>query len=448
MRELSAYIAGAGKRRLPKVVEQAAKLEVVDTFAAMVSGSRLIPGLKALEFARSQPGKREAVVVGSTIVTSALAAALANGMLAHADETDSGHSPSLSHISASAVPVALALCERDGLGGSALLRALVLGFDVGTRILLAIGSARLLKAGHHAPAIGQLFAAAATACCLLNLSARQVRYALAYTAEQTAGLCTMFRDPEHIEKAFAMGGMPAHNGLRAALMAAHGFTGVEDCFSGEQDFFFTFSHGGPTDRDAIARSLGSEYEILRSSIKRWPVGGPIQGPLNVVRDLMDKHGITAAEVAEITARVPEAEASIVDDRDMPEISLQQMVATMLVDGTVTFASAHDYKRMRDRRMVALRKKIRVIGDPVFGDHPRAWCCIVEITLNDGRRLRGETFASKGSYRNPLTPDEEEEKALDLMNPVLGKAKTRKLLENLWQLEEVPDMKQLRKFAVA
>ena len=79
--------------------------------------------------------------------------------------------------------------------------------------------------------------------------------------------------------------MPAQNGTAAALMVANGFTGVEDVFSGERDFFFTFAPDA--DRAELTRGLGHDFEILRAAIKCWTVGGPIQGPLHVLRDLVE-----------------------------------------------------------------------------------------------------------------------------------------------------------------
>ena len=196
----------------------------------------------------------------------------------------------------------------------------------------------------------------------------------------------MFRDPEHIEKAYGMGGMPAHNGTQAALMVAHGFTGVEDMFSGERDFFFTFAQDG--NRAELTRGLGRDYEILRGGIKRWPVGGPIQGPLHVLRDLMHEHHFAAEDVEELVARLPDKELEIVNNRDMPDISVQHLLAVMLRDGTVTFASAHDFRRMRDPRVLALRKRIKAVGDPSLTDAQRRWRCVMparSLLSNSGNR---------------------------------------------------------------
>src|SRR5262249_45472453 len=278
---LSAYIASAVRKPLPQEILARARLHLVDTFAAMISGSRLLPGRAALAHVRTLGGKPEAGVIGSRIVTSAAIAALANGMCGHADETDDTHPPTLTHPGTSVVPAALAIGERNRLTGAGGLRAIVLGYDVCARLLPALRPMPFLRSGHHAGAFGQLFGAAAAAGALLRFDARRVRYLLSYAAEQASGLYTMFRDPEHIEKAYGMGGMPAENGAKAALMVAHGFTGVEDPFSGERNFFFAFApEGDPTE---LARGLGRDYEILRAGIKRWPVGGPIQGPMHVLR---------------------------------------------------------------------------------------------------------------------------------------------------------------------
>ena len=443
MEQLSAYIAGALTRKPPEEVVERAKLHLVDTFAAMVSGSRLLPGKKAIGYVKSIGGKPEAGVVGTRIVTSTANAALANGMFGHADETDDTHPPSLTHPGTSVVPAALAIGERGRLSGERVLRAIVLGYDICARVLLTLKPMPYLRSGHHAGATGQLFGAAAAVGALLEFDAQQIRYLLAYTGEHTSGLYTMFRDPEHIEKAYAMGGMPAHNGVAGALMVAHGWTGVEDVFSGERDFFYTFAPE-EVDRNEMIRGLGRDYEIMRGGIKRWPVGGPIQGPLHVLRELIQQHGFKAGDVAKLVARMPDKELEIVNNRDMPDISVQHLLAVMLLDGTVTFQSAHDFKRMKDSNVLDLRKRIEALGDPGLTDTQRRWRCVMEVTLKDGRVLRHQTMAAKGSFENPLTFSEENEKALDLIAPVLGKRRAQDLLAALWKFDQIKNVRTLRR----
>jgi len=440
---LSAYIEAALRKPLPGPVSERAKVHVVDTFAAMISGSRLLPGKKAIAYVKALGGKPEAGVVGTRIVTSVANAALANGMFGHADETDDTHPPSLTHPGTSVVPAALAIGERGRRSGERVLRAVVLGYDICARLLLTLQPMPYLRSGHHAGATGQLFGAAAAAGALLGLNAQKIRDLFAYTGEHTSGLYAMFRDPEHIEKAYAIGGMPAHNGVAGALMVAHGWTGVEDVFSGERDFFYTFAPED-IDRNEMVRGLGRDYEILRGGIKRWPVGGPIQGPLHVLNDLIRQHGFKADDVARLVARMPDKELEIVNNRDMPDFSVQHLLAVMLLDGTVTFKSAHDFKRMKDPKVLGLRKRVEAVGDPDLTDAQRRWRCVMEVTLKDGRVLKHQTMAAKGSFVNPLTPAEEDEKALDLMAPVLGKARSQALLKALWSLDRLKDVRALRR----
>ena len=442
MQQVSLYIATALRNPLPDPVSERAKIHVVDTFAAMISGSRLLPGKQAIRYVRSLGGKNQAGVIGTKCVTSAVNAALANGMFGHADETDDTHPPSLTHPGTSVVPAALAIGESRGLAGLQVLRAIVLGYDICSRLLLSLRPMPFLRSGHHAGAFGQAFGAAAAAGALLDLDARQVRHMLSYTAQQAAGLYTMFRDPEHIEKAYAMGGMPAHNGTQAALMVASGWTGVDDVFSGERDFFFTFSP--EADREALVRGLGQDYEVMRGGIKRWPVGGPIQGPLHVLHDLMQQHGFRAGDIEKLVARLPDTELEIVNSRDMPDICVQHLLAVMLLDGDVTFESAHAFKRMKNSKVLKVRKRIEVVGDPGLTDAERRWRCVMEVRLKDGRTLHHQTMAAKGSYENPLTRDEEQEKALDLIVPILGEACSRELLAQLWNFEQITNVTALRK----
>ena len=123
MTRVSTYIAGALKRALPKEVAEKGKHHVLDTLAAMVSGSRLPPGEKAIAYVRTLGGAKEACVVATRLVTTASSAAFANGMFAHADETDDSHHPSNMHPGCAMVPAALAMAEREGRDGVSMPRA-------------------------------------------------------------------------------------------------------------------------------------------------------------------------------------------------------------------------------------------------------------------------------------------------------------------------------------
>ena len=227
----------------------------------MVSGSRLLPGEKAISYIKTQGGTPEATVIGSRIVTTAENAALANGMLAHADETDDSHAPSLTHPGCGVVPAALAMAEREQSNGTAFLRAVALGYDVGCRMTLALHAYDFREAGHSTHSFGPMFGAAAAAGSLAGLKYDGVRHLLSYTAQQASGVSCWMRDAEHIEKAFDFGGMPARNGVAAAAMVAHGFSAVEDVFSGERNFFVAYDEsrriGKPPQPERLVRGISA-----------------------------------------------------------------------------------------------------------------------------------------------------------------------------------------------
>jgi 2-methylcitrate dehydratase PrpD len=447
MRDFATYIAGALRRPLPKQVLEKTKHHVLDTLAAMVSGSRLLPGRKAIAYVKTLGGVKEATVVGSRLLTTAQHAALANGMLGHADETDDSHAPSLTHPGCAVVPAALAMAERGNRDGAAFLRAVALGYDAGSRITMALGSYDFRDVGHSTHSIGPVFGATAAAAALAGLSYDQTRWALSYCAQQCSGISCWMRDEEHIEKAFDFGGMAARNGVAAACMVASGFTGVEDVFSGERNFFVAFDErhriGRPPRTALLTRGLGSTYEIMNTNIKRWSVGSPIQAPLDSLLELIRAHGVKAGDVERLVVRVSRQGANTTDDRHMPDICMQHMCAIMLLDGIVTFRSSHDEKRMKDPKVLALRRRIELVGDEKLTRALPARQGIVELTLKDGRRLRHHTRAVRGTAHNPMTRAEVDEKAWHLMAPILGRARARRLCDAVWTLERLSSMRRLR-----
>jgi 2-methylcitrate dehydratase PrpD len=441
MRDLSAYVSAALRRPLPPAVLEKTKHHILDTIAAMVSGSRLAPGKKAIAYVKTLGGVKEACVIGSNITTSAGNAALANGMLAHADETDDSHAPSLTHPGCGIVPAALAMAERERRNGAVFLRAVALGYDVGCRLTQSLDAYEFRNDGHSTHSFGPMFGAAAAAGALAGLREIQVRHLLSFTAQQASGVSCWMRDGEHVEKAFDFGGMPARNGVAAATMVAHGFTGVDDVFAGERNFFVAY--GRKPDPAVLTRGLGETYEIMNTNIKRWSVGSPIQAPLDSLRDLIHEYQIKAEDVERIMVRVAHQGANTVDNRAMPDICMQHMCAIMVIDGKVTFASSHDEKRMRDRKVLALRSHIELRGDEALSAAMPSRQGIVEISLRDGRNLRHHTSAVRGTAENPMTRAEVDEKSYDLMAPVLSKARARKLCDAIWKLEKISDLRALR-----
>jgi len=440
--KLSTYMSEARARELPDEVAEKTKQHILDTMAAMISGSQLAPGRAALQFAGAYGGKEVATVLASRIVCGPIEAALTNGMLAHADETDDSHAPSQSHPGCAVVPAALAAGEQFGISGTHFLRAVTLGYDIGPRFTMTLGGQQFEAESHWSThSISPLFGAAAAAGCAASLNAEQMRFLLSYTAHQSSGLGAWNRDTEHIQKAFHFGGMTARSGVTSALIVEAGWTGVKDIFSGKDNFFEAYNpHADPA---GLTEKLGERYEITRTNIKKWPVGSPIQAALDALEILMKQHPFHANEVQKVFVQLATDEAAIVNNREIPDICLQHMVAVMLMDKTVTFRSAHDKARMKDPATLREREKVKLIPDEQLERLMPLRVAIVEAQLTDGTRLTQRVDNVRGTPKNAMTRDEIVAKARDLIAPILGTAQCTNLIERVLNLDGVKDIRELR-----
>jgi 2-methylcitrate dehydratase PrpD len=439
---LSEYMSSAGSRQLPEEVVEKAKHHIIDTIAAMVSGVDLPPAQIALKFARAHPGDKTCTIVGPRLLCGPLEAAISNGMLAHSDETDDSHAPSHSHPGCAIVPATLAAGEQFGIDGTRFLRAVTLGYDVGPRVLLTLGGLPFQMETHRsAHSISNTFGASAAAACAAGLSAQQMRWILSYAAQQASGMASWQRDTQHIEKSLVFAGMPARNALTSTLLIQLGATGVDDVFSAADNFLLAFAPGA--DPEKLIDQLGTRYEVTRTSIKKWTVGSPIQAPLDALQEIMKQHSLDKDHIKKVIVHVATSEAKTVNNREMPDISLQHMMAIMLIDKTATFQAAHDMKRMKDPEVLRQRQKIELVPDEKLEELYPHRVTMVEVQTTDGQTFTQRVAAVRGTPDNPMTRDEIISKARDLMTPFLGADKTERLIKTIFAIEEIKDISLLR-----
>jgi 2-methylcitrate dehydratase PrpD len=442
MAKLSAYLSEAGGRALPDDVVEKAKHHILDTFAAMISGSDLPPARAAFTYARDFTADKTCTVVASKMTASPPEAAFINGMLAHSDETDDSNEFSQSHPGCSIVPATLAAGEKFGIDGSRFLRAVTLGYDIGPRMTISFGSLDFRNNSHKSThAISSVFGSAAAAGCAADLNAQQMRWLLDYTAQQSSGIGAWTRDTEHIEKAFVFAGMTARSGVTSALVVHAGFDGLDDIFSGVDNYYLAYAPNAHPEE--LVSQLGERYEIARTNIKKWTVGSPIQAPLDCMYIILKKHPVNPADVKSIVVRLANTEARVVDNREMPDICLQHMVAVMLIDKTASFHAAHDKPRMKDPTVLAVRAKVQLVPSEELEKLEPSRQAIVEITLNDGTVLSERVTDVSGTVENPMTREEVIQKCRDLVEPVLGKESCNNLVDKIMGLEKVKDIRDLR-----
>jgi 2-methylcitrate dehydratase PrpD len=439
MLKLSTYMSEARDVRLPDKVLEETKHHILDTFAAMISGSELPPGRMALKFAASYGGPGACTVVASNILLGPIEAAIVNGELAHSDETDDDYTGGGAHPGSAVVPATLAVGEKAGISGPHFTRAVALGYDIGMRAFQTVGTGGILKDTH---VLVGTFGAAASAGCALGFNTQQMRWLLDYAAQQGgAGVASWRRDTDHIEKGFVFGGSSARNGVNAALNVDLGWTGVNDVLAGPDNFVVSYNPKG--DPAKMVDGLGERYEVTQTTLKRWTTGGPIQSPLDALQLILKKHPFEPDHVKQVAVRTATSAAYTVNNREMPDICLQHMVAVMIIDKTASFKAAHDKPRMQDPEVLKVRAKVQLIGDDELEKLIPKRVAIVEVTLNDGTTLRERVEAVRGTPENPMSRDEVVAKARDLIVPVLGATKCDALVEKLLNLESLKDVRELR-----
>jgi len=301
---LAEYMIAARKTKLPEEVVQKGKSHILDSLAAIVSGSQLKPARLAIEYAREQGARKECTVLGSDVRTVPIIAAFANGMSAHADETDD--SINQLHPGCAIVPAALAVGESQNSNGNALLRAVILGYDIGYRFHKAFGI--------RSTSFGATLGAAAAAGTIAKLNKLQLCHLISYAAQQASGSRAWAGDDEHVEKAFDFGGMPARNGVTAALLVRGGFTGNRDILQGDRNIFEDYPQGNAKE---ILNELGRRYIITNCLIKKYPVGSPIMEVADAMVQIVGEHKIQHQDVVKVVARTRKT-ARLVDNRFMPD----------------------------------------------------------------------------------------------------------------------------------
>jgi len=425
------YMLAARQTKLPREVIQKAKSHLLDSLTAIVSGSTLKPGKLGLQHVQHQGGKAECTVLGSNFKTTPILAAFANGMSGHADETDDSNSQL--HPGCAIVPAALAIAESQNRGGEALLRAVILGYDIGFRFHQAFEP--------RSTSFGATFGAAAAAGALAELSELQLRYLVSYAAQQASGSRAWVGDDDHIEKAFDYAAMPARNGVTATLLVQSGFTGNRDVLEGDQGIIKTYA---PCDPAKILSELAQRFTIKSCLIKKYPVGSPMMETVDATLALLSKQSIPPEQIEKVIVRIPESGARTVNNRHMPDVNVQYMIAVILLEGKLSFELAHDYERFHDSRVLALKEKVELIGDGELERSGHRFQGVVEITLKDGRALREHVINCRGRPQNPMNPEEVEKKAAWLLEPVLGKTNSDQVISAIRQIEFVSNVRDLTK----
>lgn len=425
----------------PEVMRHA-KRAVIDWHAALFPGAAMAPATlleRALAQELDQGGARLALGRRATL----RAAALINGAAAHTAEVDDIFRDGIYHPGAPTIAAALALAQTERASGEAFLRAVVVGYEISTRIGAAMGRAHY-RYWHNTGTIG-CFGACAAAAELLRLDAAHFAHALATVATFSAALQQAMRGDSMSKPLHA--GNAAQAGLTAALAAREGVTGSLDVLEGEAGYGRAMGYDGCAvgpDWDKALATLGREFHVTRMTFKNHTCCGHSFAAIDGALALKAKMGLEARDIERVrigTYKAALEVAGIEQPRTAAEarFSLKYVVATALTGGSVRFA-AFEPARLQDPATRALMQRIEVSLDAELdAAFPRQRAARVAIDAAGGRRADWLQPTRIGDPDAPLSDKQLEDKYLELAGPVLGEAPARELLARLWALETAPDL---------
>ena len=193
----------------------------------------------------------------------------------------------------------------------------------------------------------------------------------------------------------------------------------------------------------MVADLGSRFYIEETAIKTFPTGYPTQSPLAAFFTLREQYGITADNLEHLLIRLPEDGARIVDNRSMPDINAQHLMAVAVVDGYIDFENSHSFERMSDPEVLAVKERIEYIADPELAvvEAPRSG--FVQITLTDGQQADLFVSHAPGTPENPLDTEAVNEKVRTLVAPILGDDRTETLIDRINNIEDIDNIQELR-----
>ncbi len=432
---LARYATETSLRSFPPEVIHQGKRGCLDLLGVALGGSKQPLARILVKTVKEFGGKPQATVWGHGLKTSIMNAALVNGAMAHALDFDDTHTFAFGHPSAPVLPAVLAIAEWKRLSGKAALEAYITGYEVETRIGIGMGEKHYERGWHGTSTFGR-FGAAVASGKLLGLPLEKMKQAIGLAGTQAAGVRLVFGT---MTKPFHPG-KSAFDGVLSAILAQRGYTCAPDIIEGKKGYWEVL--GDDSRLEPMVENLGQRYEILRNTFKPYASCLFTHPTIDAVISLRGKYNLKPEDVEAIDCEV----ARLCLDsagQENPQTALAGKFSTYFCAALALAEGAAGEDLFTDRRvldpgMVALRKKVRARIVPGFKDTEAR----VTLTIRDGQKVKVYIDVPKGDPRNPPTDQELEEKFRSLASSVLPKRKVGLLIDTLWNLETVKDIRQV------
>jgi 2-methylcitrate dehydratase PrpD len=434
LEQVADYAVAARESTPEPEVIHAAKRAVIDWFAATLPGTREDAAVRLRAALAEETGHGRALVYGANgLRAPTRTAALLNGTASHVTEFDDIFRDGIYHPGSPTVATALACAQTVGASGLDMLKGLIVGYEVATRIGAAMVPAHY-RYWHTTGTVGT-FGAAACAATILGATASQFAHALGNAGTMAAGLQQAFRSDAMGKPLHA--GHAADAGTLAALAAVKDFTGALDVLEGESGFGHAM--GDNPDWDKAFADLGKVHNITRMTVKNHGCCGHTFAAIDAAQKLAAEHSLVPEDIKALTVHTYGAALKVAGTRDVAtpfqgKFSLPFVVATALVHGSVRL-DAFTPARLADPATHALMERIEMRVDPQYdASFPKQRAAWVEVETTDGERLTFHQTTRKGDPDDPLSDAELDAKFLELASTVTGDQGARALLADIHALD--------------
>ncbi len=433
------YVTRTKWEDIPAQGINTAKEAMLDCLGCILLGATQKPSRIIIDYLQDIGAKPQATVIGQKMRTACDLAALANGIAAHAEDYDDISIAMLGHPSAPIFPAALAAGEIVKASGQEIIAAYIIGFEVATRLGLALGFSHYNRGWHGTATTGTIAAAAASAR-LLGLDETQTRMALALAASLTCGLRQNFgtmTKPWHA-------GNAARSGVTAALLVKKGFTADLNILEAPLGYYQVFRGENSQPLPKTIENLGETYEIVNSGIalKPYPSCGETHAGIEIMLNLRQENQLSFTKVNSIECVFNETMNSVMLHHEPKtglegKFSIEYCVARALLDGKVGLEDFTD-ARVNQPEIREIIKKVKIQLEPSFP----MMTTTIKVTLDDGRILSGNLEKPKGYPENPLSHAQVAAKYKDCAQLILSESAVNRSLALMENLEKVENIGQL------
>lgn len=450
-RDLARFSSELRFEDIPAEVVEHMKLSLLDSIGVCLHGVTLPWTRHVQAMVEAEAAAPRASIFGSGKKTSAANAVLVNSTAGHAFELDDIHKESIIHPGSLAFPVALACAEhKGGASGRDLLAAMIAGYEVGARVGNA-ATVRLLLKGFHPQGTSGAFTAAASAAHMLGLDAGATQHAFGIVGSQAGGL--MAAQEGAMVKRFHSG-RAAQSGVYSALLAARGFTGIEDVLEAAYGGYLV-THSDQPAPQKLTAGLGTTWETLNVGYKPYASVTSIHTALDALANIMRENKLTADDIAEVEASLSQATyVHCAWEYKAQGVTAAQMnlyygLAMIAIDGAA-FVDQYREERLRDPRVTAFIPRIKARIDPeieAMGAQFRH-AARVRVVTRDGRTFNAELLNRRGSAENPLKPEDIEHKFRQVVRSCLPPAQIERVVALVHGMDKQADLAELQSVVAA